>query len=698
MKKIFYLLLIAIITTINANAQTNIDNSYFSANLPTYHWDIGGSPYFIEDKIIVPFGSNLIIERGVEVLFQGHYFIDIKGSINAIGTPDDRIIFTSIDEPWNGIRFDFSDGVPPTPSKLYYCDISNSKKYGINCGSPDPESSGGAIYVRSFSDLEIRECDIFENVAMGHGGAIAVFDNSNPLIEKNAIHINYAGHKGGGLCIINGSSPDVEANRLFENESDKGGGAIFVGTVGGSSCSPNIIGNVISKNSTNGVNNTHGEGGAIFICNSKSKLIDNTIDNNNAFSSGGGIFIQGSSLVVMNNNVFTENRSKKFGGGVYTCSSLSNIVSDCKFMGNSAISGGAVYCGGNNSNVNFNSSSFNNNTASTDGGGIYVLNSTSSIQNCTFEENTATANGGGVYMNDPLGGQFITPSSLNLNSFESNTAYQGSALYVFRANNQTANYLGKFMVLNNLFVKNHATDIAVVYMQGNNKYTVFNHNTVSDNTATTYFTGVCVESDANFPLVNATHNNFYNNIIHEVILDVFVADPFIQSPADYLIFASINYLNYDNNYSLNPIPGFISSTDYHLSSASPCINVGFNTAPMTAIDLDGYQRIANGTTDYGCYEFGSTPPARRSDPNSLVANDDISIYPNPVSDFLIINTASEQNMDISIYSMSGQRVYLLESCLISGEKIISIADIKPGVYFIKLQTQNTSINKRIIIQ
>ncbi|OYT11574.1 MAG: hypothetical protein B6I18_03555 [Bacteroidetes bacterium 4572_112] len=79
MEKIFYLLLIAIITTINANAQTNIDNSYFSANLPTYHWDIGGSPYLIEDKIIVPFGSNLIIERGVEVLFQGHYFIDIKG-------------------------------------------------------------------------------------------------------------------------------------------------------------------------------------------------------------------------------------------------------------------------------------------------------------------------------------------------------------------------------------------------------------------------------------------------------------------------------------------------------------------------------------------------------------------------------------------------------------------------------------------
>jgi len=55
-------------------------------------------------------------------------------------------------------------------------------------------------------------------------------------------------------------------------------------------------------------------------------------------------------------------------------------------------------------------------------------------------------------------------------------------------------------------------------------------------------------------------------------------------------------------------------------------------------------------------------------------------------------------MDISIYSTSGQRVYLSENSLIHGEKTISLLGFKPGVYFIKLQTQNTTINKRIIIQ
>jgi len=81
-----------------------------------------------------------------------------------------------------------------------------------------------------------------------------------------------------------------------------------------------------------------------------------------------------------------------------------------------------------------------------------------------------------------------------------------------------------------------------------------------------------------------------------------------------------------------------------------------------------------------------------------ILKENISIYPNPATDFLIINSSSEQNMDISIYSTSGQRVYLSENIFINGEKTISISDFKPGVYFIKLQTQNTSINKKIIIQ
>ncbi len=197
--------------------QTPIDNSYFSTNQPNYIWDMGGSPYLIGEDIQILVGSNLIIEPGVEVLFQGHFYMDVKGSINAIGNSNDRIIFTSemVGEPWNGIRFDFSDGEPPTPSKLYYCDISGAEKTGTTCTASDPESSGGAIYVESFSNLEIYECEIFSNSVLAHGGAIGIFESSNPLIQNNSIHNNFAKKRGGGIGVFISSDTDIFYNNIY---------------------------------------------------------------------------------------------------------------------------------------------------------------------------------------------------------------------------------------------------------------------------------------------------------------------------------------------------------------------------------------------------------------------------------------------------------------------------------------------------
>ncbi|MCK5847441.1 MAG: T9SS type A sorting domain-containing protein [Bacteroidales bacterium] len=720
MKKLILLLSIIALSIGITKAQTPIDNNYFIQNLPTYIWHMGGSPYLIKEDINIPFGSDLIIESGVEVLFQGHYYMDVKGSINAIGNPDERIIFTSevIGEPWNGIRFDFPDNQNPTPSKLHYCDISNARKYGINCSSPDPESSGGAIYVESFSDLEIVECEIFNNSVLGHGGAIAIFTNSNPSIQKTIIHNNYAKHRGGGISVFINSSPDVLGNSIYENESAKGGGAIFIGHLNvTSTCSPNIIGNNISNNVTSGLyssssNIWYGEGGGIYICSSNPTIESNTFNNNDAFLDGGGIYIKGSSDVTMENNSFIKNHSNTNGGGISCTSALTNPVKLCQFSNNSAVNGGGIFLGGADltiANCSFSENiastsgggvylsqsesditycSFLENIASTDGGGIYVLNSTSIIKKCTFDGNTATGNGGGIFMINPTENFPTDISTINLNAFKINTAYQGSALYLDR----TSNYANNTKVLNNLFVKNHSIDNGVVYMQGDNNKTIFNHNTISDNTTNVLVNGVCVENETYFPV------SFYNNIIYEAILDVCVMDPYIGYPTNYTTLAGINYLNYDNNYNQNPNPSFVSTTDYHLSSASPCINAGVNSAPMTAIDLDGNLRISNVNTDYGSYEYSSTPQARRSNPNSLILNEDISIYPNPATDFLIINTANEQNMDISIYSMSGQRIYLSENSLINGEKTISLLGFKSGVYFIKLQTQSATIKKKIIVK
>lgn len=588
----------------NSLSQTNIDNAYFSSGLQTYLWAMTGSPYLITEDIEIMDGSNLIIEPGVSVVFQGHYKMEVRGAINAIGTANQRIIITSdAENPWNGIRFDYSDGhTVLTTSKFYYCDISNAEKTGTVCTSVDPESSGGAIYTKSFSDLEIVECNIFNNAVQAHGGAIGLFEGSSPLIRNNSIHNNFALKRGGGIAMFRDCDPNVLNNYIYKNEAKKGGGAMAIGIINNTSapCNPNVQENQVTDNQASGISG-NGDGGGIFICGSEPIISNNSFERNFAYENGGAIYIKNGSNVNMENNTFSNNQANTDGGGIYICTSSIATLNRNQFEVNSAINGGGINV--NSGELNSINCTFSENTASSDGGGIYIYGSASSIYNCTFESNTATGNGGGVYLNDPQ------LSSIDLNSFKSNTAYQGSALYYLRIA-----YNNPQSVKNNLFAENHATNMATVYLQGNNNNTVFNHNTVSNNTAGTYFwvPGVCIEKDGFEPLVNATNFNFYNNIIYETWSDIVVVfdaggNLLLQIPSTYSIYAGLNYRNNDNNNpsNPNPVPGFVSSSDYHLNSSSPCIDAGTNLINpfITTLDLDGNQRINNGTTDFGCYEY-----------------------------------------------------------------------------------------------
>ena len=70
-------------------------------------------------------------------------------------------------------------------------------------------------------------------------------------------------------------------------------------------------------------------------------------------------------------------------------------------------------------------------------------------------------------------------------------------------------------------------------------------------------------------------------------------------------------------------PGFVDAAngDYRLASGSPCIDAGDNAYVTTATDLAGNARIANGTVDIGCYEYGSSPVV------SLLADGLVAYWP-----------------------------------------------------------------------
>jgi hypothetical protein len=50
-------------------------------------------------------------------------------------------------------------------------------------------------------------------------------------------------------------------------------------------------------------------------------------------------------------------------------------------------------------------------------------------------------------------------------------------------------------------------------------------------------------------------------------------------------------------------PGFLGTSDFHLSESSYCVNAGTNlTLAADAADLDGSPRVSGGRTDIGAYE------------------------------------------------------------------------------------------------
>lgn len=54
-------------------------------------------------------------------------------------------------------------------------------------------------------------------------------------------------------------------------------------------------------------------------------------------------------------------------------------------------------------------------------------------------------------------------------------------------------------------------------------------------------------------------------------------------------------------------PLFVSASDFHLSGASPCFDVGTNAAATAGTDLQGYPRIVFSTVDMGAYERQTLP-------------------------------------------------------------------------------------------
>lgn len=256
-------------------------------------WDLSGSPYLIEGEITIPAGDTLTIAPACSVIFQGHYKLIVNGTLEAIGTEADSIVFTAAnpDSGWHSIRFLNA----PAGSQLSYCIVVHGRATGTY-----PNNRGGGIYC-SGSNPVITHSTIRENTATS-GAGIACDNNSDAEISYCAISANSAlSSDGGGIHCWNGSDPGISYCVISGNSTAFYGGGAFIG----SSSTPVLNRCTISGNSAG----ASGGGINVYLSN---PIIRNSIVEGNAGS--GGVNLYGSGGTSVTYSDFYNNSGGNFTG------------------------------------------------------------------------------------------------------------------------------------------------------------------------------------------------------------------------------------------------------------------------------------------------------------------------------------------------------------------------------------------------
>jgi hypothetical protein len=135
MKSAFYALLLCFFAFASVHAQTPVSGGIYVNTT----WSLANSPYILTGSVVVFPGKTLTIEPGVEVRVKYDgvpnigtmNYLEIRGSLVAVGTPNSPIVFTGDTIPteytWLGINVKATQGGQVT---MDYFEFNNSF-YGI---------------------------------------------------------------------------------------------------------------------------------------------------------------------------------------------------------------------------------------------------------------------------------------------------------------------------------------------------------------------------------------------------------------------------------------------------------------------------------------------------------------------------------------------------------------------------------------
>ena len=278
--------------------------------------------------------ETLRIMPGTTVLFNDYYgiYVEKLGSLEAIGTEGDSILFTVADTTgfhifnsgrggWNGIHLDKAGR-----ARFDYCRLQFGK------AALDDHQDGGALCINRCSDVEISNSVLFCNFSREHGGALNAensvvkihdcnVNNNLTYTEIDTVYFMYAG----GLRFL---KCEVEIQDVaFRNNVGQTaiGGAMSI-----DSCSISIDRCTFEHNY--GIN---GAGLYMIRCYDNPCSITNSLfANNTSGHFGGGLAISDSSPEMSNLTVVGNTSIGVNCGGIFFYQYSSPVVRNCIVYGN----------------------------------------------------------------------------------------------------------------------------------------------------------------------------------------------------------------------------------------------------------------------------------------------------------------------------------------------------------------------------
>jgi hypothetical protein len=295
--------------------------------------------YRINGDLDIASGDTVYLPAGTKFLFDGQYHFNIYGTLKAIGTETDSIIFDNFednDERWEGFTLEnVSD-----ETEFRYVRISGAEK---------TDTDGGGMYL----------------------------DNSDPILTYVIISGNTAGLAGGGMAMVT-SNPILTHVVIKGNIGENNGWGTYGGGIAIIESDPTFSHVTISGN-TAGV-----AGGGMVIVGSDPILTDVTISGNTAEHSGGGLWFIASNPILT--DVTISGNTANYSGGMFI--ELSDpILTNVTISGNTA----GTYGGGmriSNSNPILTNVTISGNTADDHGGGMRISNSNPILTNSIIWDNS----------------------------------------------------------------------------------------------------------------------------------------------------------------------------------------------------------------------------------------------------------------------------------------------------------------------